>query len=279
MMREQVSISLPPGTETPRSTLYAQVADRLRERILSGALAPGEQLDSEASLAEQLDVSRATVRGALGILQREGRISKQQGARSVVMPVRVTQAMADLKTLDDVFLEQGLSSSVKILKYAFETPSRQIAEDLGIAPNAEVLSVRRVHFVQSEPIALVDLAIDAELAADLTRRDIEEHAFYDLLPARFGIRLGRATQRVRAEAASPEAAELLWVDVGAPVLVCERLTLSDTSRPLVHAVFRYRGDRFEFQSSMSSHERKVSWALPGLTPKAVDAELAIGESA
>ena len=47
------------------------IADRLRERILDGSYAPGEQL-SEANLAEQLGVSRGPVREALQRLAQEG---------------------------------------------------------------------------------------------------------------------------------------------------------------------------------------------------------------
>ncbi|MCX5043679.1 GntR family transcriptional regulator [Aldersonia sp. NBC_00410] len=47
------------------------IADRLRERILDGSYAPGEQL-SEANLAEQLAISRGPVREALQRLAQEG---------------------------------------------------------------------------------------------------------------------------------------------------------------------------------------------------------------
>jgi GntR family transcriptional regulator len=253
-----------PQESDQSNTLYGQVASQLREQIYSGKLAPGEQLAGETALADQLGVSRSTVRGALSILQREGHISKQQGARSTVNPVRVRQALAHLETLDETLVAQGLTSDTKVIQYNFRRPSRAIADRLAIPQDAEILAVRRVHSVGARPIAVVDLAISAELAADLTRRDVEERAFYDLLPDRLCIRVGRATQTVRAEAASPDVAEALWVPESSPLLVCERLTLSDQSEPLVHATFRYHGDRFEFQSELSTHRRTIAWALPGL---------------
>lgn len=262
--RARTSLARVPPEPEPANTLYSQVAGQLREQILAGKLAPGEQLAGETALAEQLGVSRSTVRGALSILQREGRISKQQGARSTVNPVRFQQALAHLETLDEALVAQGLTSDTKVVQYNFRRPSRGIADRLAMSEEAEILAVRRIHSVDARPIAVVDLAISAELAADLTRRDVEERAFYDLLPDRLGIRVGRATQTVRAEAASPDVAEALWVPESSPLLVCERLTLSDQSEPLVHATFRYRGDRFEFQSELSSHHRTISWALPGL---------------
>jgi DNA-binding GntR family transcriptional regulator len=55
--------------------LDRQAADVLREQILSGRFAPGLRL-VEASLAEQLGVSRGTVRAALSELAHEGLVSQ-----------------------------------------------------------------------------------------------------------------------------------------------------------------------------------------------------------
>ncbi len=55
----------------PKSTFRAHIADRLRAAILSGALAPGQQL-VEAALAEQFGVSRGPLREAIRQLIGEG---------------------------------------------------------------------------------------------------------------------------------------------------------------------------------------------------------------
>lgn len=54
-----------------RRSMDRQAADILREQILSGRLAPGTRL-VEAKLAEQVHVSRGTVRSALSELAHEG---------------------------------------------------------------------------------------------------------------------------------------------------------------------------------------------------------------
>src|SRR3981081_2866224 len=54
----------PPLDRTSPIPLYFQIAENLKESIQAGAIAPGERLDNELGLAEQLGVSRATVRHA-----------------------------------------------------------------------------------------------------------------------------------------------------------------------------------------------------------------------
>jgi DNA-binding GntR family transcriptional regulator len=58
-------------------TLPTQVADHIRERILSGELAPGERV-LETELAEALGVSRHTLRSALQTLTFEGLLEQSQ---------------------------------------------------------------------------------------------------------------------------------------------------------------------------------------------------------
>lgn len=60
--------------------LYRQVADQLRSLIDSGEYAVGSRLPTERELAEQLKVSRPTVREALIALEVEGRLRIRVGS-------------------------------------------------------------------------------------------------------------------------------------------------------------------------------------------------------
>lgn len=54
-----------------RSTLHAEAADALRERIFNGELAPGQWVD-ELALAAEMGISRTPMREALKVLAAEG---------------------------------------------------------------------------------------------------------------------------------------------------------------------------------------------------------------
>lgn len=68
------------------SDLSGRVAERLREGILRGDLKPGSRVRQEA-LADRLGVSRAPVRQALVILEREGLVQTERGRSAVVAPL------------------------------------------------------------------------------------------------------------------------------------------------------------------------------------------------
>ncbi len=65
--------------------IYLQVVERIKERIASGRLAPGNQLPTVRSLALELRVNFNTVARAYRILDEVGIISTQQGRGTYVM--------------------------------------------------------------------------------------------------------------------------------------------------------------------------------------------------
>jgi len=69
------------------TTLAARVVDGLKARILSGDLAPGSKLPSEAELIEEYAVSRTVVREAVTRLRAEGLVETFQGRGSFVLAV------------------------------------------------------------------------------------------------------------------------------------------------------------------------------------------------
>ena len=63
------------------SAMYERVVDRIHRAIHLGQLLPGDKLPPERVLAEQLKVSRVTLREALRVLEGEGYVQTRLGAR------------------------------------------------------------------------------------------------------------------------------------------------------------------------------------------------------
>lgn len=76
------TVERPPGPVPVRRVrkAYEQVADQLRELIMTGALSPGERLPNETMLAREFGVSRATVREALRVLAAQNLLRTAKGA-------------------------------------------------------------------------------------------------------------------------------------------------------------------------------------------------------
>lgn len=99
--------------DTRRLPLYLQVADRIRDAIIAGTLAPGDALPTERELAESFEVSRASVREALRALQAQGLVATGgPPARTVVVPgagAHARDALVTLLRLNDVGVRDLMS--------------------------------------------------------------------------------------------------------------------------------------------------------------------------
>ena len=73
------------GSGSSREVLVKRVADALRDQIASGQLKAGARLMSEVALAENLEISRSTLREALRILVREGLVDIKHGVGAFVV--------------------------------------------------------------------------------------------------------------------------------------------------------------------------------------------------
>lgn len=68
---------------------YQQVADQLRDLILTGSPAAGDRLPAEAELATDFGVSRSTIREALRVLASQGLITTLRGTTGGTFVARV----------------------------------------------------------------------------------------------------------------------------------------------------------------------------------------------
>jgi GntR family transcriptional regulator len=106
---------------------FEQVAEKIRTRIKSGSLKPGDQLPMESDLAKEYGVARPTTRSALAILEREGLIAAQRGKGFFVRSSHKIVRNETKRLLASVW---GDGRSMWI-------------EDIGTVPTPEDLIIRR----------------------------------------------------------------------------------------------------------------------------------------
>lgn len=215
-----------------RDLRYLTVAAALRARLASGDYPPGQLLPSEADLAAVHDVSRVTIRKALGELKTERLIDSRQGFGWYAVAAPVLQPLGELTTIEAQITAAGRTPRRRVLSFAFVPAPARPAEVLGADT---VLEFSRLNLADDQPLARVIVWVPESLASDLSRRAVENHPLYELL----GITLGGAIQTITAVGASRADADLLQLAEGSPLLRCERTTTDSTGRPVLlsEAVF------------------------------------------
>src|SRR5919205_3383809 len=161
--------------------LYHQAARVLEEAIEDGRLPRGSKLDSELDLAEQLGISRPTMRAAIKQLVDKGLLIRRRGIGTTVAPRPVRRAIA-LTSLYDDLEAAGREPVTRVLGFERVPCPPDIAEHLGLESGATVLSLDRLRVANSgshAPIALMYNVVPTGLL-EIEERDLERTGLYDL---------------------------------------------------------------------------------------------------
>lgn len=239
-----------PKLELGGSPLYVQIANSLLERVRSGNLSVGDRLPSERQLAEELQVSRMTVRQALQLLRERGMIEPHQGRGSFVREPKIEQQTTVLEGFFDSMVRKGLVPGARVILAEQQVARRPIAEALQLELGQPVYYVHRVRLADGTPRAIEHSYFPASSCPGLPAFDLEQRSIYGILREEYRLKLARALQTFESIVAGTNEAELLQIDLGAPLTLIERTTFDDTGTPVEYARDLYRGDSFRFVSDL-----------------------------
>lgn len=224
--------------------LYYQVAQVLEQAIASGDLPPGSRLDNEIALAEQLGLSRPTMRRAIEYLVDRGLLVRKRGVGTQVVRQQVRRPL-ELTSLHDDLSRAGKQPRTEVLSVVEESAPAAVAEALQLDAEAPVLRLERLRYSGDEPLALMSNYLPAGLLA-VSEGDLKEAGLYELL-RRAGVRINVASQTVGAVAANAAQARLLGEKRGAPLLTMHRTAYDDEGRPVEYGDHLYRASLYSFE--------------------------------
>ncbi len=105
---------------------------------------------------------------------------------------------------------------------------------LAIEPGAPIIIVRRLLKFAARPVVIDEIYLPGEVFQGLSAETLQgwNGSLYSLFETRFGVRMIRAQERIRAVAADRGAAEALNVQEGTPLLSVERVTYTYGDKPV-----------------------------------------------
>jgi DNA-binding GntR family transcriptional regulator len=231
--------------------LYFQLALHVEAEIRAGALSSGDRLETEVKMAEDLGLSRPTVRAAFRYLVDKGLVLRRRGQGTIVTKGKVSRSVR-LTSLFDDLAEAGKRPATRVLHNEVVKASGLVKGALGLEEGQLVLYLERLRFGEGEPIALMHNYIPTSLVT-LSNDVLEEHGLYELLRAS-GIYPARAVQRISAKNASAPEARLLEEPRGTALVTMERTTYDERGRTIEFAQHVYRALRYSLVSTLTSGE-------------------------
>ncbi|SNS38536.1 GntR family transcriptional regulator [Actinomadura mexicana] len=205
----------------------------------------GDALPSERRLAEELGVSRPTLRQAIDGLVAEGLLDRRHGSGTYVAQPRIAVSLTMTSFTEDM-IRRGMKPGGRVLSFRTETAGARIGRRLALSPVEEVFTIRRLRLADEAPMAIETLYLPRALMPGLRRSDLEGRSFYDLLRGS-GIAIASGTETIEPTVTTAEEAAELGVPVHMPAFLFERITRDAAGRPLEYVRSLYRGDRYRLE--------------------------------
>ncbi len=193
--------------------------------------APGSLLPSEPALAEQLGVSRATLREAMRSFVDRGWIERRQGVGTYVRPRIIEAGLEELVSIEQLAERIGLQVSMG---------QSEITQD------SAYWKIARVILAAGRPVAyLVDVVPSELLTAAELKRDFHGSVL-DILRARGVPELDFSKTEITAVGADSATAKRLNVEPGTVLLRLEGLLYDREGRIVDRSQSYFLPDTFRF---------------------------------
>jgi GntR family transcriptional regulator len=231
--------------------LWKQLQQDLVRRLRAGEF--DDVFPGELALVEEYQVSRHTVRQALGKLRADGLILAERGRQPrVATSPEIRQPMGALYSLFSSVEASGLTQH-SVVRALDVRADGVIATRLDLEASSPLVYLERVRFAGDEPLAIDRVWLPASLAEGLLDADFSHTSLYNELAERTQLRLDHGREDIRAVNPTPAERALLHCPADAAAFSINRLGHAQ-GRKIEWRHTIVRGDRFALAAEFSAHE-------------------------
>src|SRR5882762_7609775 len=156
----------------PTQPMHSQIREIIRRGVLDGTYAPHSQMPSESQMMETFQVSRITVRQALGDLQKEGLIFKVAGKGSFVAKPKAFQNLSRLQGFGEAMTPSGYETFSQVLSTRRTSANEVVAKRLKLPQGVPVFEIQRLRYLNREPISVDVSYFPLALGERLVQEDL-----------------------------------------------------------------------------------------------------------
>jgi GntR family transcriptional regulator len=155
--------------------------------------------------------------------------------------------MTRLESFSSATMAEGHQPGSRLLSLRQEKVVGHLATALQLQPGTWVWLVERLRLADDDPIGTSTIYLNLPPHISLSPSELEqEGSLWSILQGK-GLNLSRSDETIQAVAASKHQADLLQVEVGAPLLLVEGTVYTDQAVPVeYHRTFN-RGDRYKYK--------------------------------
>lgn len=207
-------------------------AVKIDAEVRAGTYAPGDELPAVEALANQFETTVEDVNHAIGDLVYEGVLSRLPGANVTVRKPYLWGRVGGNHSFTKTAKNSGQKPGNQILTFEKRAAWPQICDRLQLAADEEVLVMERLLFADETPVGLEFSYMPAKYYQGVTREMFEGGVSTFALMEEQGLIPDKGVDALAVATLEPREAEVLQREVGEPVLIRFRVTISTEGKPV-----------------------------------------------
>lgn len=223
---------------------YLEIADIILARIQDGTYRKKQPLPDQQTLANELGVSRLTVKKALDGLERQGKVYKQSGLGTFVaedIPIK-SPIDSPANMFTGLRKQMGAEVKSKVLHFSVEFPDSKMQKYLGLHKTEPVYNIVRLRLLNNEPFVIEHTFMPVKLVPDLND-EILHNSIYDYIHHKLNLKFGHAYRRIKAAKAGKYDQEYLDAKKTDPMIELEQIVWLTNGQPIEYSINRSRFDQ------------------------------------
>jgi DNA-binding GntR family transcriptional regulator len=199
---------------------YKKLYDDLKRSIYEGRFKDGDLLPSEHELCDTYSVTRTTVRKALDDLVKERLITKEKGRGSVVSRSLKSLGILSVKGFSQAVSEQNKTVTTKFIEHPMieKWPADFFYTLNESEQKAGCIRMKRLRCVDDNTVMLEHTFVPNMVLLGFCTEPFLNGSLFETLSLRYNIGVTGVEQDLRAILATKETAQLMQIEVGAPLL-------------------------------------------------------------
>lgn len=224
---------------------YQEIANILRTRIKNKTYPPDSLLPNQIDLVEEFQVSRMTIKKAIGILSMEGLVYSQRGAGTKILnhPFvdRDTTTLTEYVGLSTEMRKAKRQLTSEVIDFQVAFPDKEIQEKLMLTEEQPVYKIIRLRILEGRPFILEHTYMPVHLVPNLKRSHLET-SIYQYVKEELGIQFVGAYRTISADKSSLYDQKYLDCDPTDPVLEIQQIVYQKNGSPIEYSRSRNRYD-------------------------------------
>ncbi len=224
--------------------LHLQVESLVRDLIEKPNYQKGQLLPKEVDMANQLGISRNTVRQAISKLVIEGLLERKKGVGTKVSKQNISTQLQSWMSFTQEMNSKGIAFTNYEITVEKVKACNEVAAALEIKENTKIIKLSRLRGDVDGPFVYFVSWLHPRIG--LTGKEDFTRPLYEIIEKDHSIIVDLSREEIKAISADKTISEKLLVPEKEPILERIRKVYDPGKRPIEFCTGYYRADKFSY---------------------------------